>query len=86
MRLNVQKIDQRIAKLQELRRLAADPEMASMLEDFIATEEHEVVSAQTTNGGGNDAAIHPDTTAELVHDALAKDAQPGGSMWGIRRR
>ena len=86
MRLNVQKLDQRIAKLQELRRLAADPEIASMLLDFIATEEQEVVSTQTAKEGGNDATVHPDTTAELVHDALAKDAEPGGSMWGIRRR
>lgn len=86
MRLNVQKLDQRIAKLQELRRLAADPEIASMLLEFIATEEQEAVSTQTANGGSNDATVHTDTTAELVHDALAKDAEPGGSMWGIRRR
>jgi hypothetical protein len=86
MRLNVQKIDQRIKKLQELRRLAADPEIASMLLEFIGPEEQEGASAQAVNGAGSEPAARPDATAELIQDALAADAQPGGSIWGIRRR
>ncbi len=86
MRLNVQKIDQRIKKLQELRKLATDPEIASMLLEFIGPEEQESATAQTVNGAGSDAAVHPDPTAELIQDTLAGDAQPSGSIWGIRRR
>jgi hypothetical protein len=39
MQLSLKKIDDRIQKLQELRRIAADPELVAMLFEFIATEE-----------------------------------------------
>ena len=39
MKLNLRKIDERIQKLQEIRRIASDPELVAMLFEFIATEE-----------------------------------------------
>jgi hypothetical protein len=39
MRLNPEKIDERIRKLQEIKRIASDPEMVQMLFEFIDLEE-----------------------------------------------
>jgi hypothetical protein len=39
MQLNIRKIDERIQKLQEIKRIAADPEMVAMLLEFIAGDE-----------------------------------------------
>lgn len=39
MRIDVQKIDERIKKLQELRRIATDPELSTMLGEFVSAGE-----------------------------------------------
>ncbi|HXK02123.1 MAG TPA: hypothetical protein VMS37_06955 [Verrucomicrobiae bacterium] len=38
MQLNVKKIESRIQKLQEIKRIAADPELVSMLLEFIVPD------------------------------------------------
>jgi hypothetical protein len=42
MQLNLRKIDERIQKLQEIRRIASDPELVTMLLEFIASEDEHV--------------------------------------------
>jgi hypothetical protein len=44
MRLDIAKIDERIKRLQELRRLACDPEIASILLECLTGDESEVGS------------------------------------------
>ncbi len=39
MTLDIKKIDERIQKLQEIRRIADDPEMVKLLLEFIGSEE-----------------------------------------------
>ncbi|MGA7239306.1 MAG: hypothetical protein WBY44_26725 [Bryobacteraceae bacterium] len=39
MQLNIKKLDERIQKLQEIKRIAADPELVAMLLEFIAVDE-----------------------------------------------
>ena len=39
MQLNIRKLDERIQKLQEIRRIAADPEMVGLLLEFIGADE-----------------------------------------------
>ena len=39
MQLNIRKLDERIQKLQEIRRIAADPELLDMLMEFMANED-----------------------------------------------
>jgi hypothetical protein len=39
MQINIQRLDERIRNLQEIRRMAADPEFATILSDFVDTEE-----------------------------------------------
>lgn len=45
MQLNIRKLDERIQKLQEIRRIAADPEMVSLLLEFIAGDEDRTQAA-----------------------------------------
>jgi hypothetical protein len=39
MQLNIRKLDERIQKLQEIKRIAADPELVAMLLEFVAADE-----------------------------------------------
>ena len=45
MRINIYKLDDRIKKLQEIRRIAADPELATILLEFVGTDD-EVAAEQ----------------------------------------
>jgi hypothetical protein len=47
MQIDIQRLDERIRNLQEIRRIAADPEFATILSDFVNTEE--VVSSPVFN-------------------------------------
>ena len=38
MKIDIQRLDERIKKLQEIRRIAADPELVSILLDFVSTD------------------------------------------------
>jgi hypothetical protein len=44
MRLDIAKIDERIKKLQEIRRIASDREMMSILLECLTTDEAEITS------------------------------------------
>jgi hypothetical protein len=39
MQLNIKKLDERIQKLQEIKRIAADPELVAMLLEFVGADE-----------------------------------------------
>ena len=45
MQLNLKKLDERIQKLQEIKRIAADPEMVALLLEFIAADEEKPSAA-----------------------------------------
>jgi hypothetical protein len=86
MQLNVRKIDERIEKLQEIRRIAADPELLRMLFEFVATEDErtEPVRAARTE---TVAAALPDDADEIVSQVVkGMDAQgTGGGLWSRKR-
>lgn len=65
MHLDLAKIDERIKRLQELRRLASDPEMASILLECLTGDEHEIASHNLRT---NRTADEPD---ELIRDIAA---------------
>ena len=45
MQLNIRKLDERLQKLQEIKRIAGDPEMISLLLEFIAADEEKPSAA-----------------------------------------
>jgi hypothetical protein len=82
MRFDLQKIDERIKKLQEIRRLATDPEAASLLMEFMSPT-HELseptpAAIADTNGDG----AHPSDSRELVKEVMnGKEAGSGSGLW-----
>jgi hypothetical protein len=85
MQLNVQRIDERIHKLQEIRRIVADPEMLKILMEFISMEDERreprpIVDSPAAN------APHYEETAALTNVLNQVEEQPrGGGLWGRTR-
>ena len=81
MRFDLQKIDERIKKLQEIRKLATDPEAASLLLEFMnpADERPEPIPAAKADSNG--AAAHPSETREFKEVVNAKEAAAGTGLW-----
>lgn len=89
MKLDIQRLDERIKKLQEIRRIAADPEMVSILLEFVLPEDRVSVPLHTTTAGADGAQAPQDDVEGLIKNELLKEAsaapQTSGSIWGIRR-
>ena len=75
MRFDLQKLDERIKKLQELRRLATDPETVAMLVDFISSSDDRSKPVSSVGSAPN---YSPDTRELAKEVAAAKD---GGGLW-----
>jgi hypothetical protein len=82
MQLNVKQIDERIRKLQEIRRIAADPEMVAMLFEFMAADEerHEPLPAIKAETVGSPGPTDPEINQLLK----GSDAQ-GTGLWSRKR-
>jgi hypothetical protein len=85
MKIDIQKLDERIKKLQEIRRIAADPELATILLEFVSTED---VGAEPVLMPKLDDVSNPraDNTHDLVKDVVngaSPDARDG--LWSRRR-
>jgi hypothetical protein len=82
MRFDLQKIDERIKKLQEIRRLAVDPEAASLLLEFMSTAEERSAPTSAVKPDGNGAAPHSSETKDMVQEVVsAKEAASGSGLW-----
>jgi hypothetical protein len=83
MQLNVRKIDERIQKLQEIRRIAADPEMVAMIFEFIATGEERTEPAPAAKADAVGAA-RPDD-ADIADQVLKGIDASGSGLWSRKR-
>jgi hypothetical protein len=91
MKFDVQKIDERIKKLQELRRLATDPEIASLLSEFVTVgEERMQPSEPPISMPTNVQPIEmpgPEATNDLVKEVVnGVDTPSNGGLWSRRGR
>lgn len=86
MRLDVEKIDERIKKLQMIRQLADDPEMVTILFEFVLSDESRTVPPGAMiemNGGLPEYSVD---LGDVVNDVLKGPEQhSGGSLWARRR-
>ena len=85
MKIDIQKLDERIKKLQEIRRIAADPELAAILLEFVSTED---VVAEPVLVPKLDDVSNPraDSTRDLVKDLVnGISPEAGGGLWSRRR-
>ena len=82
MRLDLQKIDERIKKLQEIRKLATDPEAATLLLEFMSPvdERSEPVSVHKVDGIGV-ANLSSDNRQVVKEVVNAKEAASGSGLW-----
>jgi len=86
MKIDVQKIDERIKKLQELRRLATDPEISSILSEFITVGDEFPQPAIPTNVGPPIDMPSPEAANQLVNEVVQSvDAPSNGGLWNRRR-
>lgn len=84
MWLNTSRIDARIEKLQEIKRIAGDPELLALLQEFVTLEPKAAEPAK------------PDSTDEVMESAEGEpkdipvdsvlQTSAAGGLWGIRRR
>ena len=78
MRFDLQKIDERIKKLQEIRKLATDPEAASLLLEFMSSADETPVAKPDGNG----VVTHSSEAGEFVKEVVnAKEAASGSGLW-----
>lgn len=86
MKIDVQKIDERIKKLQELRRLATDPEISNILSEFITVGDELPQPALPTNVGPPIELPTPETASQLVNEVVQSVETPSnGGLWNRRR-
>jgi|SRR5579872_4801742 len=94
MRFDVQKIDERIKKLQDLRRLMMDPEISSLLPEFLTVGDERRDSMPTMPMPTMPPPPppppmerpSPETTNQLVNDVVnGSEVQTGGALWSRRR-
>jgi hypothetical protein len=87
MRVDTSRIEERIRKLQEIKRIAADSEMVEMLSEFIDFDEEAVGRSpevvHTGRSEGAQAAPQSDEVRDLINDVVR--ALPGSSHPNGRR-
>ena len=83
MQLNLRKIDERIQKLQEIKRIASDPELMSMLFEFMASETDKTEPAPVARPDAVGAPRSEDN--DIVNQVVkGMDAQ-GTGLWSRKR-
>lgn len=70
MRLDLNKIDERIKKLQEIRRIASDLEAASILLECITSEDEPSDRLSPTKDAGIGVTRHSDKASDLVANVI----------------
>ncbi|HZT33002.1 MAG TPA: hypothetical protein VFA33_24150 [Bryobacteraceae bacterium] len=73
MALDLRKIDERIQKLQEIRRIAADPEMVKLLCEFLTTEQGAAAVTAAAPPAAAELPVpepQPDEVSEFVKGVL----------------
>jgi hypothetical protein len=84
MQVNLKKLDARIEKLQEIRRIASDPELVSLLLEFLSTDDERREAAPTFRAQANAPAPSPEDI-QLVDKVLkGMDPQLDGT-WSAKR-
>lgn len=81
MRLDIGKIDERIQKLQEIKRIAADPEMVEILLEFVIAENDGLSGLSPAKIERGARSRNTDEASDLVADVLS-GVEP---QTGIRR-
>jgi hypothetical protein len=83
MRIDLQKLDERIKKLQEIRRIATDPELATILLEFMSPED---TAAEPVSIPKSTEMPRVESTQDLVKDIVSGiNPEPREGLWSRRR-
>ena len=85
MKIDIHKLDERIKKLQEIRRIAVDPELSTILLEFVSAEN--VVAESVLAPTPDDVATQrTDSTHDLVKDIVnGTSPEVRDGLWSRRR-
>lgn len=85
MKIDIQKLEERITKLQEIRRIAADPELATILLEFLSAEGvvPEAVLMPKLDDAPNPRAANTNDLVKDVLNGTSPEAREG--LWSRRR-
>ena len=84
MKLNIRKLDERIQKLQEIKRIAADPELVAMLLEFIGGDDDRAEST-VTPAAQQAATASKEDDMEIVNQIMKGLATPANSSTSAKR-
>ena len=85
MKIDIQKLDDRIKKLQEIRRIASDPELATILMEFVSPGEA-VAEPVPVQKPDHISTPRVDNTHDLVKDVVnGTSPETTGGMWSRKR-
>jgi hypothetical protein len=83
MQLNIKKLDERIQKLQEIKRIAADPELVAMLLEFIAGDDEQMEPAKPAKVHAAVATRQDDM--DIVNQVMKGMEVQGSGAWSAKR-
>jgi hypothetical protein len=83
MQLNIKKIDERLQKLQEIKRIASDPELVSMIVEFISQEDERTESVQPNKP--QPAVTSQLSDIDLVNQVVKGTDAQGNGFWAPRK-
>lgn len=89
MRFDIQRIDDRIKKLQELRNLLSDPEMSTMLSEFVSGggEEDLAPAPVLMPSVAPVEAPGPDMANQILNEVVnGGETHHNGGLWNRRGR
>ncbi len=81
MKIDIQRLDERIKKLQEIRRIAADPELANILLDFVSTEDASAAHAGKPKGDSVFGSRNEGTDEIVGNVVKGTTPQEGSGVW-----
>ena len=85
MRFDARKIDERIKKLQELQRIMSDPEMWSILAEFVSDVEEGRAARPTLPPPPVPAEVPTPEAATPVANEVPNGETAFGALWNNRR-
>jgi hypothetical protein len=84
MQLNIKKLDERIQKLQEIKRIAADPELVAMLLEFIGADDERPAAAAAAPKPNAAAMPRPDDM-DIINQVMSGTEGQGIGMRPAKR-
>lgn len=86
MRIDIQKLDERIRQLQEVRRVAVDPELSTILMEFVSSDDAGPSHLPPRHEDGAAVSQSDETHRDLVQEVINGNGfEPRDGIWSRKR-